>query len=932
MYSHHRICWLLLVLLASFQTASALSAPARPLKRLAHPSTLSIDILPRRHSPSSHGKRSPPIDSPVLRHTDSFRLTLTAFDETFYLHLRPNDHLIHPAARINFYKNGPDGQAVLSHTEPILREKVKAYWGEVIPAHVSPDRLREDTAGVIPRPSGQYELGWARITVHDQGDADTGRPPVFEGAFSVGGVVHHVTTKENYLRNKLHLDPHIQLSDEHPDSNLVIWRDSDVLSKHEHAQIVGSSAAATESCGHDRMDFNTDPMQNDAIRRPPVDSYTRWYDAFGLMQPASNITKRDDVAGGGMGIDFSDHIGQNAGCPTSQQIVYMGVAADCEYTSRYGSSENATQAIITNWNTASALYKTTFQVSLGIVELQVHEPECPSSATSDAPWNVACSEDVTLNDRLSIFSQWRGNKGDDGAGLWHLMSGCPTGSEVGIAWLATLCQQSASGNSPSIVSGTAVSTGGRTEWQVIAHEIGHNFGAIHDCASGCSCSNGCETDSTNCCPLSTSTCNANAQYIMSPVAETGEMNFSPCSIGNICSLMSGTSGGRTNTSCLVDANGPTSLTNSKPLITLQMCGNGIVEDGEDCDPGLNSNSSCCDSSTCKFKNAAVCDPDSSECCTDSCTFAPSTQVCRPSKDDRCDTAEKCSGTSAACPKDVFAKNGQSCGSGNLACASGQCTSLDQQCALVGASMNLSKACPSNNDKSCQVSCQDPSASNQCVVLQSTLVDGSPCGYGGTCYSGSCKPGSWQEVFKSWYVHNLQISIPVTVVVGVIVLLLLWALTRCLLRSCRSKPAAKAERLPSYPGTPPVNFDPSAMVRQAGPGVYGPNVPAHVAAAAVPSQGTRRSSNSRSASRTGSVPLGSQVRSSGGSAHRTSGGSNRTPGVGHRTSGGGNSTLSAGHRSNGSSGSGHYAPQFPIESVRSSRQAWVDETLYNGPRK
>ena len=58
------------------------------------------------------------------------------------------------------------------------------------------------------------------------------------------------------------------------------------------------------------------------------------------------------------------------------------------------------------------------------------------------------------------------------------MSGCPTGSEVGIAWLATLCQETASGSSPSVVSGTAVSTAGRTEWQVIAHEIGHNFGAI----------------------------------------------------------------------------------------------------------------------------------------------------------------------------------------------------------------------------------------------------------------------------------------------------------------------------------------------------------------------------------------------------------------------------------------------------------------------
>ena len=42
-------------------------------------------------------------------------------------------------------------------------------------------------------------------------------------------------------------------------------------------------------------------------------------------------------------------------------------------------------------------------------------------------------------------------------------------------------------------------------------------------------------------------------------------------------------------------------------------------------------------------------------------------------------------------------------------------------------MGLEKACPSNNDKSCQVSCEDPNNSNQCVVLQSALVDGSPCG-------------------------------------------------------------------------------------------------------------------------------------------------------------------------------------------------------------
>ena len=63
---------------------------------------------------------------------------------------------------------------------------------------------------------------------------------------------------------------------------------------------------------------------------------------------------------------------------------------------------------------------------------------CPNDTTVSVPWNLPCSANVSLNDRLSLFSGWRGQKGDDGAGLWHLMSGCPTGIEVGVAWVSTL--------------------------------------------------------------------------------------------------------------------------------------------------------------------------------------------------------------------------------------------------------------------------------------------------------------------------------------------------------------------------------------------------------------------------------------------------------------------------------------------------------------
>lgn len=179
---------------------------------------------------------------------------------------------------------------------------------------------------------------------------------------------------------------------------------------------------------------------------------------------------------------------------------------------------------------------------------------------------------------------------------------------------------------------------------------------------GCNLSGGC-------CPLSTSSCNTNSRFIMSPTAADSETQFSQCSLGNICtqsgltftfvtedffsgSLMQGNSGSETDTTCLLDPD------SSRTVISLQMCGNGIVEAGEDCDPGSGFNSTCCDSTTCKFIGSAVCDPSSTSCCTSGCQFAPTTQVCRPAKTASCDTAEYCPGNTATCPTDVTVPNGE----------------------------------------------------------------------------------------------------------------------------------------------------------------------------------------------------------------------------------------------------------------------------------
>lgn len=74
------------------------------------------------------------------------------------------------------------------------------------------------------------------------------------------------------------------------------------------------------------------------------------------------------------------------------------------------------------------------------------------------------------------------------------------------------------------------------------------------------------------------------KWCRSPVSSRAVTEFSPCSIGNICTAL----GSSLNTRCL----GTPGAAGNPALISLRSCGNGILEAGEDCDPG-NSEDPCC---------------------------------------------------------------------------------------------------------------------------------------------------------------------------------------------------------------------------------------------------------------------------------------------------------------------------------------------------
>ncbi|XP_068114975.1 disintegrin and metalloproteinase domain-containing protein 12 [Hyperolius riggenbachi] len=269
-------------------------------------------------------------------------------------------------------------------------------------------------------------------------------------------------------------------------------------------------------------------------------------------------------------------------------------------------------------------------------------------------WSDADKCAITQDPFTSLheFLDWRKltllpQKAHDNA---QLVSGVHfQGTTIGMAPIMSMCTADKSGGVVMDHSDTPLGAA-----VTLAHEIGHNFGMNHDTLErGCNCKG---FDKGGC--------------IMTPsTAYPFPTVFSSCSKKDLDSSLEKGVG-----MCLYNM---PELTES---FGEQKCGNGYVEEGEQCDCGEpeECTNPCCNASTCQLAPGAVC---AHGLCCEGCQLKPGGTPCRDANN-FCDLPEFCTGNSAHCPPNAYLHDGHPCYTLDGYCYSGMCQTHEQQCVTL----------------------------------------------------------------------------------------------------------------------------------------------------------------------------------------------------------------------------------------------------------
>ncbi|XP_007653484.2 disintegrin and metalloproteinase domain-containing protein 19 [Ornithorhynchus anatinus] len=318
----------------------------------------------------------------------------------------------------------------------------------------------------------------------------------------------------------------------------------------------------------------------------------------------------------------------------SMKYVELYLVADyAEFQKNQRSLEATTYKLMEIANHVDKFYRSlNIRIALVGLEVWTHGDKCN---VSENPYSTLWS---FLSWRRKLLTQ----KNHDNAQLITGMSF--RGTTIGLAPLMAMCSVYQSGGVNMDHSENAIGVAA-----TMAHEMGHNFGMSHD--------------STGCCSASAE---EGGCIMASATGHPFPKVFNRCNRKELDRYLQ--SGGGM---CLLN------MPDTRTLYGGQRCGNGYLEDGEECDCGEEEECSnpCCNASNCTLKAGAECAHGS--CCHQCKLMAPGT-LCRE-QSQQCDLSEYCTGKTPLCPTNFYKMDGTPCEGEQAFCYNGMCLTYQQQC-------------------------------------------------------------------------------------------------------------------------------------------------------------------------------------------------------------------------------------------------------------